>query len=176
MPATLRDLRPVIGELARVQARCGLDFDSLFWAHRHIQGVDAWRSLGDTITRYGLRLGPGVKERFAWSRDCAPVGIERHEAVRDDFQARIASLLGSDGVLLMPTMPDIAPLLAEPESAQDDYRNRSIRMLCLSGLPGFPQISLPLMSRDGAPLGFSLMGPRGSDRSLIELSAALHAV
>jgi len=171
--ATLRKLQAVIGDPARVQARCGLDFDSLFWAHRHIQGVDAWKSLGDTITRYGLRLGPGVKERFAWSRDSAPVGIEKHEAVRADYQARIATLLGRDGVLLMPTMPDIAPLLAEPESAQDDYRNRSIRMLCLSGLSGFPQISLPLMSRAGAPLGLSLMGPHGSDQALIRLSAAL---
>jgi amidase len=171
--ATLQRLAPVVGTPATVQARCGISFDDLFWAHRHIQGVDAWKSLGDTITRHGLRLGPGVKERFAWSRDVAPTGIEEHEAVRRDFQALFAALLGTDGVLLLPTMPDIAPLLTEPESAQDDYRNRSIRMLCLAGLSGFPQISLPLMTRQGAPLGLSLIGPHGSDRALIDLSVHL---
>ena len=43
----------------------------------------------------------------------------------------------------------------------------------LSGLTGFPQISLPLMTVDGAPMGLSLMGPPGSDRALIALSASL---
>jgi len=45
--------------------------------------------------------------------------------------------------------------------------------LCISGLAGFPQVSLPLVSRRGAPLGISLLGPAGSDRSLIELAARI---
>ena len=68
---------------------------------------------------------------------------------------------------------DIAPLLSESEEALDDYRNQAIRMLCLAGLSGCPQISLPLMTLDGAPFGFSLLGPRGSDRSLIALARRL---
>jgi len=82
-------------------------------------------------------------------------------------------LLGEDGVLLLPTMPQVAPLLAEPEASLDDYRNRAIRMLCLAGLSGCPQLSLPLMSIDGVPLGFSLIGPPGSDGSLIARAAQL---
>jgi len=31
----------------------------------------------------------------------------------------------------------------------------------------FPQQSLPLATRLGAPLGISLLGPPGSDRSLV---------
>ena len=82
---------------------------------------------------------------------------------------------GDEGVLVMPTMPDVAPLITAPESALEDYRNRSIRMLCVSGLSGFPQISLPLGSRLGVPLGLSLLGPRGSDRSLVRLAERLYA-
>jgi len=74
---------------------------------------------------------------------------------------------------MLPSMPDIAPLKTTSESAIEDYRNRAIRMLCVSGLSGLPQISLPMASRDGAPLGLSLMGPRGSDRSLIALAAEI---
>jgi amidase len=84
-------------------------------------------------------------------------------------------LLGSDGVLLLPTMPDIAPLVAEPESALEDYRNRAIRLLCTAGLSGFPQLSLPLAGRNGAPLGLSLLGPAGSDRSLVRLAERITA-
>jgi amidase len=67
-------------------------------------------------------------------------------------------------------MPDIAPLRSAPESTLEDYRNRAIRMLCIAGLAGLPQLSLPLAGRDGAPLGLSLMGPAGSDASLVRLA------
>jgi amidase len=43
-------------------------------------------------------------------------------------------------------------------------------MLCIAGLAGLPQLSLPLAGRDGAPLGLSLMGPAGSDASLVRLA------
>jgi amidase len=75
--------------------------------------------------------------------------------------------------LLLPTMPDIAPLLSESEDRLDQYRNRALNLLCLAGLAGVPQLSLPLVRRDGAPLGLSLVGPAGSDLSLVRLGAGL---
>lgn len=168
----LRRLAPVLGAAAPAKA-AGDSIDSLYWAFRHIQGYQAWAEHGERIERYGMQLGPGVKDRFAWSSQVAQADMAQHEAVRRDFSAQFLALLGKDGVLLMPTMPDIAPLLSESEEALDDYRNQAIRMLCLAGLSGCPQISLPLMTLDGAPFGFSLLGPRGSDRSLIALARRL---
>jgi len=49
------------------------------------------------------------------------------------------------------------------------FRERAIRLLCWSGLSGFPQISLPLGAVHGAPFGISLLGPAGSDMALIRL-------
>jgi amidase len=80
-------------------------------------------------------------------------------------------MIGTDGVLVLPTMPDVAPLRAAQESALEDYRNRAIRLLCPAGLAGLPQISLPMVRHGGAPIGLSLIGPRGSDRSLVQLAA-----
>jgi amidase len=81
--------------------------------------------------------------------------------------------LGSDGLMVMPTMPDIAPLSSAEESTLESYRNDAIRLLCIAGLAGLPQISLPLSQRDGAPLGISLVGPPGSDRALVAIAYAL---
>jgi amidase len=78
-------------------------------------------------------------------------------------------------VLVMPTMPDIAPLRTADEASLEVYRNQAVQMLCLAGLSGFPQISLPLASRNGAPLGISLLGPAGTDRSLIAIAQQLAA-
>ncbi|MBN9271413.1 MAG: amidase, partial [Mesorhizobium sp.] len=55
------------------------------------------------------------------------------------------------------------------------WRERALRLLCSSGLSGFPQITLPIGSVDGAPFGLSLLGPKDSDRQLIALGASILA-
>jgi len=141
-----------------------------FSAFRHIQGREAWESDGEMIETHGLILGPGVRERFAWGRNVSDEKLEESWQVLREVQAEIADLLGADGVLVLPTMPDIAPLLTTAEAVLDDYRNASIKLLSLAGLSGCPQLSMPLAQRLGAPLGISLIGPAGSDRSLIALA------
>ncbi|MBV9890179.1 MAG: amidase, partial [Rhizobacter sp.] len=147
--------------------------DALYWCFRRLQGREAWQTDGAVIERFAPPLGPGVRERFAYSRDVSDAQVAEAAAVRTRFRARFDALLGSDGVLVMPTMPDVAPLAAADESALDDYRNRAIRMLCIAGLASCPQLSLPLGERLGAPIGISLVGPVGSDRSLVALGARI---
>jgi amidase len=169
---------------ARIEATLGhatpvevaLDgFDAMFWSFRYLQGREAWRTDGALIERFAPPLGPGVKQRFAWSRDVTDSQVAESAAFRERFRAHLAALLGDDGVLMMPTMPDVAPHVGADEAALDDYRQQSTRMLCIAGLAGFPQISLPLGSRLGAPLGISLLGPAGSDRSLVALAERIAA-
>jgi amidase len=125
---------------------------------------------GPLIERHAPPLGPGVAERFAWARQVTDEQVQAATTFRARLCEHLTDLLGTDGVLLMPTMPDVAPLRSTSESALEDYRNRAIRMLCIAGLAGFPQLSMPLAQREGAPLGLSLLGPAGSDRSLITLA------
>jgi amidase len=150
-------------------------FDSMYWNFRYLQGRESWLVDGPFIERHAPPLGPGVAERFAWARDVTDEQVAQATAFRTQLRASLARLLGTDGVLLLPTMPDVAPLLSSTEAALEDYRNTAIKLLCLSGLTGFPQLSLPLASRLGAPLGISLLGPAGSDRSLIAMAEALAA-
>ncbi|MGA1254314.1 MAG: amidase, partial [Burkholderiaceae bacterium] len=141
----------------------GFKFEDLYWAFRYIQGHEAWKVDGPLIERYKMPLGPGVAQRFAWSKTVTDAQWTESVSVRDRYTVFLTELLGDDGLLVLPSMPDIAPLISAEESSLEDYRNKALQMLCLSGLTGFPQISLPLASRLGAPLGLSLNGPRGSD-------------
>lgn len=170
--------------LAKVEALAGpaaptqiaLDsWDAMYWNFRYVQGREAWLTDGPLIERFAPPLGPGVAERFAWSRDVTDAQVTAARTFRARFRAQLSELLGADGVLVMPTMPDIAPLRSEGEAGLETYRNRSTTMLCAAGLSGFPQISLPLATRHGAPLGLSLLGPAGSDRSLIALAQQIAA-
>ena len=147
-----------------------LDIESMFWCVRHIQGHETWGINRGLITRFAPPLGPGVAQRFEWSSQVTDAQMEQARAMRAAIQQMWSAVLGHDAVLVLPTMPDIAPLSIMSEAEMDDYRNRSVRLLCLSGLTGCPQISLPMAEREGAPLGLSLMGPPGSDLSLVRLA------
>ncbi|KQP37899.1 amidase [Pseudorhodoferax sp. Leaf274] len=193
LPAKLRLLRPtdvwslveasvadaLAAAVARVEQAFGQaadcrvameSWDAMYWNFRYVQAREAWLTDGPLIERFAPPLGPGVAERFAWSREVTDAQVQAARAFREKFRGGLATLLGQDGVLVMPTMPDIAPLRSEGEAGLETYRNRAIQMLCLAGLSGFPQISLPLAQREGAPLGLSLLGPAGSDRSLLALA------
>ena len=173
------------GALAKVKAAYGEaapvtvaleSFEAMYWAFRYIQGREAWMTDGAFIERYAPVLGPGVKERFAWSKEVTDEQVVNAHAFRTRFRQHLAAMLGSDGVLVMPTMPDVAPLRSTDEAALETYRNNAVQMLCMAGLSGFPQISLPLANRNGAPLGLSLLGPAGSDKSLIAMAQKIAAV
>jgi amidase len=163
-----------LGEATLVEAASD-GFEPLYWAFRYLQGREAWQVDGPMIERYAPPLGPGVGERFAFGKAVTDAQVSEGEATRARFRERFAGLLGSDGVMLLPTMPDIAPLLSESEESLNDYRNRALNLLCLAGLSGCPQVSIPLAGRLDAPLGLSLIGPAGADLSLVRLAARIHA-
>ena len=52
-------------------------------------------------------------------------------------------------------------------------RARALPMLCIAGLARLPQVSLPLATLDGCPLGLSLIAARGNDTLLLELAKKL---
>lgn len=150
-------------------------FDPLYWAFRRVQGREAWQTDGAMIERFAPPLGSGVADRFVYSRAVTEEEYADASRCREEFRSRLDSVLGRDGVLILPTMPDVAPLLSEGEASLDIYRNRAINLLCLAGLAGTPQVTMPLATRIGAPLGISIMGPRGSDLSLVALAARISA-
>jgi amidase len=146
--------------------------DDLYWAFRWLQGREAWESDGALIEKHRPPLGPGVAERFAFSKGVTDEQVAKANRIRARFRSALKRLLGADGVLILPTMPDIAPLASTSEAELEDFRNRALRLLCLSGLSGLPQITVPALRREGAPLGLSLIGPKGSDLSLARLAVA----
>lgn len=147
--------------------------DDLYWSFRRIQAYEAWAVHGPFISGGDRQLGPGVKERFEFGStlgcEVAAAETKKRQAFRDEF----GELLGDDGYLVLPTVPSAAPLRSAPFNEIQDYRERALRLLCLSGLSGFPQITLPLGLVHGAPLGISLIGPSGSELALIALARRL---
>jgi amidase len=78
-------------------------------------------------------------------------------------------------VIVLPSLPTIAVRVDADEADFEAFRAQALQMLCISGLSGFPQISIPLGSVDGCPIGLSLIAPPGRDRALIDLAQAILA-
>ncbi|CAN7387102.1 amidase [Mesorhizobium amorphae] len=163
----------VFGEPAPVDYSFASSPDELYWCFRRLQAYEAWQVHGEWITAGEPRLGPGVDERFGFGRAVDAGTAEAEAARRLTFRDELSSLLGNNGFLVLPTVPGPAPLVNGTAEQLQAYRERALHLLCLSGLSGFPQITLPLGSVDGAPFGLSLLGPTGSDIALIRLGRKL---
>ena len=159
----------VLGQPAPVEYSFASFPDELYWCFRRLQGYEAWQVHGGWIATGDRDLGPGVEERFGFGR-AVDIKTAQAEAVRRlAFRAELASFLGNHGFLVLPTVPGPAPLVRSTPEQLQAYREKALHLLCLSGLSGFPQITLPLGQVDGAPFGLSLLGPSGSDVALIRL-------
>ncbi|MBA3449379.1 MAG: amidase [Pseudaminobacter sp.] len=158
----------VTGE-PRTAAPLAHSTDDLYWCFRKVQAYEAWAVHGDWISAEDCRLGPGVRERFEFGSTLGCEVAAAETLRRTAFRAELADLLGDDGFLVLPTVPGAAPLKASSPEDLLAYRERALKLLCVSGLSGFPQITLPIGTVNDAPFGISLLGPAGSDLALIKL-------
>ncbi|MBO0664275.1 amidase [Jiella sp. MQZ9-1] len=138
-----------------------------------VQGAEVAEVFGDWIRANNPEFGPGVRERFEAALRLHPEAIATARALRARIAAIIMDRLAPEGVMLVPTAPGAAPRLGSSGAQMELYRNRALSLLCLAGHAGLPQISVPLAEVEGAPVGLSLVGPRGSDRRLIGLARAI---
>ena len=76
-------------------------------------------------------------------------------------------------ILALPTSPSIAPLLNLGNEEMESFRVRVMRLTCMAGLAGLPQINLPIGTVAGCPAGLSFIGWPGGDEALLDLACAL---
>ena len=147
--------------------------DAWYWVFRRIQAHEAWQNHGEWITRHDPQMTPGVRERFEFGRDLSEADVDRARSERSAMTDALEDVIGDDGVLILPTVPSIAPRQDAGADSLLDFRERALAILCISGNTGLPQVSMPLAMLDDCPLGLSLIGPRGSDRALVDLAVAI---
>ncbi|WP_024587729.1 amidase [Aliihoeflea sp. 2WW] len=148
--------------------------DDLYWMFRRIQAYEAWAVHSDFVSKT-QNMDPAVRARFEFGKTLGCEVAVDETKKRTELRAELEALLGADGVLVLPTMPGAAPRSAASGDELLDYRERALRLLCLSGLSGLPQITIPLGTVHCAPFGISLIGPRNFDRTLVALATRIMA-
>ena len=136
-----------------------------------VQGAEIWANHGPWMERTRPRIGRAIGERLAWASQLDGEEVAVRKAEHDEVLEHLDALIGEADVLCLPTSPRIAPLRGtEQHELEVVYRYQAMCLLCIAGLGGLPQISLPLATLEGCPLGLSLVGRRGTDEQLLELA------
>ena len=141
-------------------------------AFRVHQAHQAWRQHGSWVSAHPGALRGAAGERFAAASGVTEADDRAASGTLAAVRAELDDLLG-DAVLVLPSAAGPAPRLWASAAAVDAHRQATFRLTCIAGITGRPAVSAPLLQLPGGPLGVCLVGPRGSDRTLIALAAAL---
>jgi amidase len=141
--------------------------------YRILQGAEIWQSLGAWITSHKPRFADDIAERFAGCARITPAEVATFRSARAAIRSRFEAMVPPDTALIVPTTPCVALLRDAPAEAIGDFYRRALTLTSIAGHCGAPQAALPLGFWQGCPIGVSVVGARGSDRSLLDLSRKL---
>ena len=160
----------------RIARRPDRTLDSWRDAVRIIQAYEIWQVYGRFVEEKHPRFGPGVAERMQAASKItkaeADAARKVHAAAREHIRAQIAP----GTVVALPSAPCIAPRIDTPAAEMDAYRTRVMRLTCIAGLGGLPQVSIPVGTVVGLPgravvhrLGRRRRGAARSRRHAVEV-------
>jgi len=145
------------------------------WAStfRTLQRRDAWTANREWIERLRPTFGPSIAPRW---EEAAAVTDEEYDAavvLGALLSERVWELVSGDAVLVLPSAPGPAPLLTTDSGDAAATRARLMDLSVIAPIAKAPQVSLPLMTFDGLPVGLGLLAAPGNDELLLDLAAEL---
>ena len=176
MPEAARALQPALVRVSKVLGESqpvtvsveGLN--EWFEVFRVLQFAEIWQQHREWVTRVQPKFGPGIRQRFEAVAKSDVTDAARRAPQREAIAERLDKLLANNAILLLPTVPDIAPLKNCPPEQTTAFRERAMGLLCISGIGRLPQVSLPLATLNGCPLGLSMIAARGNDEMLLAVA------
>ena len=181
-PALAAALRPVAERVAGMASSSETihlapdGVDGWAWQQNTLQSIQAWNSVSDWIAAANPRFSYMVAERYSLGTSFTQPEIEAARATRDAARRRLNEVAGPGTFLCFPTSPVVAPPRDQPLSGKRGSQARILRLTCMGGTTGRPQLSMPLAEVDGLPVGLSLMGNRGDDEALISFALEIERV
>jgi amidase len=142
-------------------------------AFRTVQAREAFAQLGDWIAQNETPLGPELAQRWDWVRTVTQADGDAAWRTVRAAAARVQELTAGGGVIALPSAPGVAPPITGEAEAWAEHRARVLTLSCIASLSGCPQVSLPVATMGGLPLGLGLIGPKGGDRALLAFAGRL---
>ena len=143
------------------------DFSTWIETLRNIQWWELNQAHGKWIFQNLDKFGAEIRGRLEKISSVTRSEMEEKKLVRKQLIDRVESPVSPGALVVFPTAPGIAPLKGRPIDEARASRLSTMRHTCIAAVAGLPQVSVPLLEKDGCPLGISLMGARGQDGQLL---------
>lgn len=122
---------------------------------------DLWR-------HHHRRLGEDLVERFAFAQAISPAELGEARARREPWRTELAEVLGSVGVIVLPTMIAYPPRIGAHHVAPN--------AACPAvNLAGFPALSMPVPSGGLLPASIQMVAPDHHEPRLLATAALIEA-
>jgi aspartyl-tRNA(Asn)/glutamyl-tRNA(Gln) amidotransferase subunit A len=138
-------------------------------------GAEAYAIHRGNAARLG-EYDPRVAKRVLLAKDLSAADYVELGLLRAAFQREVEAALAPFDAFLLPTIPCIAPPIAEVNASDEAYFGWNLRILRIVGLVNFLDgcaASLPCQARGAAPVGLMVCGPAMSDRRILAVAAAV---
>ena len=131
----------------------------------------------DGLARDAMAFDPAVRDRLL-AGALLPVSLyQEAQEFCIKFNVLIDNIMADYDVLLAPSAPCVAPLIADPLILIDGERRPARSDLGIHTQPisfaGLPSLAVPLRRPGRLPLGMQLIGRRGDEASLFGFAAML---
>jgi aspartyl-tRNA(Asn)/glutamyl-tRNA(Gln) amidotransferase subunit A len=147
--------------------------------HNRMGGLSAPESYAwhhALLQRDGARYDPHVSARILRGQDMSAWEYLDLLQVRSTIIAQAAEAFQEFDAILLPTVPRIAPTIAELERSDDAYFSANGAMLRNPSIFNFLDgcaLSIPCHMPGQAPVGLMIAGTSLQDRSILEVGAAI---
>src|SRR5258706_458314 len=128
---------------------------------------------------YRARFGeydPRVGKRVSMGTTLTGADYVELLHLRAEFMREIETLAAPYDAIVMPTVPCVAPTIAETEASEESYFRWNFRIMRNNGLINFLDgcaVTMPCHEQGAAPVGFMVCGTAGSDRRILAVAAAV---
>ena len=139
--------------------------------------VEAWAWHKELVERAGERYDPRVLSRMRRGEKMSAAELIALMAARRRWIAAVEARIAGFDAMLLPTVPIVAPTLAELEDDEHYFRTNALVLRnpsIINFLDGCA-LSLPCQARGEAPVGLTLAAPGDRDRAVLAMGMALEA-
>ncbi len=174
--ASLASLQSVGSHLEAIQLPPFAD-GTAFQVFTVLGGVQALATHRAAVEDPNFEMDPRTRQRL--ERGTTFKGVDYVEALQSQAQLRslVEKALTEVDALLLPVSPTTAPLKGVDqvtlEGSSFSIREQTLSLCCIGALSGLPIAAIPAGLLEGLPLGWQLVGKRGSDLHLLALADAI---
>jgi amidase len=138
-----------------------------------IQWAEIESCLGAWIANATPEFGPEIAASFQLMKQLDRCRVAEALKRREQYFQRLHEFLGPNDLLCIPTTPTLPPRKGDPprrSSSGSGYYPRTLSLTSVAGMGRLPQVSVPIASAGGIPVGLSLLARHGQDSFLLQVA------